>query len=70
MSETIREANGQELFDNWQKPPEVTVSTGQNQSLIPPGHHGLSYFPDEAICVCGARLRREPVFRSQGTRAE
>jgi hypothetical protein len=51
MLQVTREASSQEVFDDWQKPSEVTVSTGRSHSLMPPGRFGLSYFPDEAICV-------------------
>ncbi|WP_417379452.1 GYF domain-containing protein [Gimesia sp.] len=41
----------QDVFQKWPRPSEVSVSTGRNQVIIPPGRGGVSYFPDEAICV-------------------
>ncbi len=56
-SVVLRQAHAQEVFRDWQTPSEVTVSTGQNHEIIPHGRGGVSYFPDEVICV----LREKPL---------
>ncbi len=46
-------ANAQSPFKNWPKESEIEVETGNSQSLLPSGHHGLYCFPDEPITVLG-----------------
>jgi hypothetical protein len=50
-------ATAQDVFQKWPRPSEVAVSTGRNQVIIPPGRGGVSYFPDEVICV----LKNDPL---------
>lgn len=50
-------ASAQELFSKWEEPVEISVKTGRNRVLIPPGMHGLKYFPDQPICI----LKEKPL---------
>ena len=52
-----RLALAQELFGEWDRPAEITATTGRNRVLIPAGTHGLNYFPDEVICI----LKEQPL---------